>query len=131
MANHDAQSVSSLRLAIHEIRILTYEIRILTYMKQRDVQAIADDVRTVLRLLPHIEAIQARTIRCLMAAGLPLGLDRLVALIRDSPSSRHLLALTTALELNMGIEPRVAVEIREVAEDLRSDLETTWERLGQ
>ena len=123
VANHDAQSVSSLRLAIHEIRILTY-------MKQRDVQAIADDVRTVLRLLPHLEAIQARTIRCLMAAGLPLGLDRLVALIRDSPSSRHLLALTTALELNMGIEPRVAVEIREVAEDLRSDLETIWEQLA-
>ena len=43
-------------------------------------------------------------------------------LIKGSPAADVLLPLTTALELNLGLEPRVAMEVKEVAEDIRLDL---------
>ena len=72
--------------------------------------------------LPRLAAIPATSIRSLMAASFALGADRLAALIRESPSADHLLPLTTALDWELGKDPRVALEIREVAEDMRREL---------
>ena len=58
----------------------------------------------------------------LVLASLALDFDQMAALIRESPSSARLLPLLTALELEMGLEPRVATEVRKVAEDIRRDL---------
>ena len=43
-------------------------------------------------------------------------------LIVASAAADLLLPLTTALELELGLEPRVAREVEEVAEDIRRDL---------
>ena len=43
-------------------------------------------------------------------------------LIKSSPSDALLLPLRTALERELGFEPRVAREIEEIAEDIRRDL---------
>ena len=43
-------------------------------------------------------------------------------LIRSSPAASLLLPLTTALELELGLEPRVAKEVEEVAEDIRREM---------
>lgn len=51
-----------------------------------------------------------------------LGIDQLAVLIRESPAADHLLPLTTALELEMGEEPQVAIEVRRVAEDMQQEL---------
>ena len=51
-----------------------------------------------------------------------LGPQQMRDLIVASPAADLLLPLTTALELELGLEPRVAKEVEEVAEDIRRDL---------
>ncbi len=123
LADYDAEAVLTLRLATHEIRSLTY-------IKEGDVTAVADDVRAILLTLSRLAAIPPRSIRSLMAASFALGIDRMASLIRESPSADHLLPLTTALDWEMGEKPRVAIEIREVAEDMRRDLAEIREQLS-
>ena len=123
VADHNEKAVLSLRLATHEIRVLTY-------IKEGDVPAVADDVRAILLTLPRLAAIPPRSIRSLMAASFALGIGRMASLIRESPSADQLLPLTTALEWEMGEKPRVAIEIREVAEDMRRDLAEIREQLS-
>ena len=123
VADYDAETV-------FELRLLVYEIRILTYINERNVPAVVDDVQVILQTLPRLAAMSARSIRSLMAANLALGADRLAALIRKSPSADQLLPLTTALDWEMGKEPRVAIEVEEVAKDMRRDLAEIREQLS-
>ena len=60
----------------------------------------------------------------LMKVSVPLGPARVRDLIQASPAAHLLLPLTTALEWEMGLEPRVAREVEEVAEDIRRKLAT-------
>ena len=123
VADYDAQAVSTLRLTTHGIRVLTY-------IKQGNTPAVANDIRAILRTLPRLAAIPSRSIRSLMVASYALGIDRMASLIRESPSANHLLPLTTALDWEMGKKPRVAIEIREVAEDMRRELAEVREHLS-
>ena len=113
--DYDAEAVLRSRLATHEIRVLTY-------IKEGDVPAVADDVRAILLTLPRLPVMPPRSIRSLMAATLVLGVDQMARLIRESPSAEHLLPLTTALDWEMGKKPRVATEVKKVAEDIRREL---------
>ena len=110
--------------------VATHEIRVLTYIKEGNVPGVADDVRAILLALPRLPVISSRSIRSLMAASFALGADRLAALIRESPSANHLLPLTTALDWEMGKKPRVAMEVREVAEDIRRELAEIREQMS-
>ena len=121
---YDAEAVLSLRLATHEIRVLTY-------IKEGNVPAVVEDVRAILLALPRLPALPPRSIRSLMAASLALGIDRMASLIRESPSANHLLPLTTALDWEMGKKPRVAIEVRQVAEDMRRELAEIREQLSK
>ena len=80
------------------------------------------DIRTVLGILPELDGFPEGLIGDVVSASPVLGFDQMSTLIRESPSSALLLPLTTALELEMGLEPRVAIEVREVAEDIRREL---------
>ena len=120
---YDAEAVFSLRLATHEIRVLTY-------IKEGNVPAVVEDVRAILLALPRLPALPPRSIRSLMAASFALGSDRMASLIRESPSANHLLPLTTALDWEMGKKPRVAIEVRQVAEDMRAALREIREQMG-
>ena len=80
------------------------------------------DVQAVLGILPELDDLPEGLIADLMVASPHLGFDQMATLIRESPSAALLLPLTTAFELEMGLEPRVAIEIREVAEDVRQVL---------
>ena len=123
VADYDAEAVFELRLTI-------YEIRVLTYIKEGNVPAVTDDVQAILQTLPRLAAMPATSIRSLMAASLALGVDRMASLIRESPSADHLLPLTTALDWEMGKMPRVAIEVRQVAEDMRRELAEVREHLS-
>ena len=90
--------------------------------RPKDHSWTAGDIRTVLETPPELGTIPEGLIQTLLSASLTLGFDQLATLIRESPSAAPLLPLTTALELEMGLEPRVAVQVREVAEDVRRDL---------
>ena len=123
LADYDAEAALNVRLA-------TYEIRVLTYIKNGDKAAIAEDVRAILRALPRLAAMPPRSIQSILAASVAIGADQMVLLVNESPAARHLLPLTTALELEMSVEPRVPIEIREVAEDMRAKLGEIRERMG-
>ena len=123
VADYDAEAVFELRLTI-------YEIRVLTSIKEGNVPAVTDDVQAILQTLPRLAAMPATSIRSLMAASFALGADRLAALIRESPAANHLLPLTTALDWEEGRDPRVAIEVREVAEDMRRKLAEVREHLS-
>lgn len=117
--------------AVLTLRLVTYGIRVLAYTGEDNLAAVTADVQEILRTLPRLSAVPAGTIPSLMVAGYALGLDRMASLIRESPSAGHLLPLTTALELEMGEEPRVAIEVRKVAEDMQLELAEIREQLSK
>ena len=57
-----------------------------------------------------------------MDVSVDLGPARMRELIQASPSANLLLPLTTALEKELGLEPRVAREVGEIAQDIRREL---------
>lgn len=96
--------------------------RPITGVGQGDRPAAEHGIRALLGILPQLDSIPARTIRSLMTSSLELGVDEAASLIRVSPSANLLVPLTTALELEMGLQPRVAAEVHTVADDIRRDL---------
>ena len=80
------------------------------------------DLQAAFELLPKIDIIPRTCVDVLMIFCIKLGPRRMLALIQASSSSALLLPLTTALELELGLNPRVAREVAEVAQDIRRDL---------
>ena len=80
------------------------------------------DVEAVLTLLPELGPIPREAVTALMDFSVALGPQRMCELIQASPSPHLLLPLTTALERELGREPRVAREVDEVARDIQRTL---------
>ena len=89
-----------------------------------DRSACEHDVEAVLALLPELGFIPREGIMALMDFSVDLGPQRMRDLIQTSPSAQLLLPLTTALERELGHEPRVAREVDEVAQDIQQTLAT-------
>lgn len=88
------------------------------------------DIQTVLALLPELAWLPGHILDVLMAFSIQLGPAQMLALIQSSPSAATLLPLATALERELGMEPRVAREVEEVAEDIRERLARIREAAG-
>ena len=82
------------------------------------------DVQEALSLLGDKTPLSALSMVALMELSVDIGPQRMNKLIRESPAGDLLLALTTALELELGSEPRVAREVDEVAQDIRRQLKS-------
>ena len=80
------------------------------------------DIKAMLAILPELDSLPSAVLDALMAFSIDLGPTRMRELVQASPSADLLLPLTTALEWELGLEPRVAREVEEVAEDIRRDL---------
>ena len=88
-----------------------------------DPSAGEQDITAILAALPGLGTLPlAGSLGALKAFSIEIGPARMRELIRASPAADFLLPLTTALEREMGLEPRVAREVEEVAEDIRRDL---------
>ena len=87
-----------------------------------DRSASEPDVEAVLALLPELDPIPREALMALMDFSVALGPQRMCELIQASPSPHLLLPLTTALEWELGLEPRVAREVEEVAQDIQRKL---------
>ena len=105
-----------------EMRLRGHLIRARATLAGGDRSACARDVEEVLALLPEISPPPRYGIDALMFFSVALGVERMCELVKASPSASLLLPLTTALEMELGVEPRVAQEVKEVAEDIRRDL---------
>ena len=87
-----------------------------------DPSGSAQDIEAMLAILPELDSFPKGGLRALMKFSIDLGPARMRELIQASPSADLLLPLTTALEWELGLEPRVAREVEEVAQDIRRDL---------
>lgn len=89
---------------------------------REDSVASKQDYKTALETLPSLDEIPPETIGSLIAAAAELGSDPVLALINASSSADVVLPLKTALEMDLGRTPRVALEVGEVAKDIGKDL---------
>ena len=96
-------------------------IRATALLAGGDRSACEHDVEAVLALLPELGLVR-EAIVALMDFGVDLGPQRMRELIHASPSEHLLLPLTTALERELGHEPRVAREVADVAQDIQQQL---------
>ena len=98
-------------------------IRAEAVLASGDPSACEQDITAILAALPGLGTLPVmRSLGALMAFSIEIGPARMRELVRASPAADLLLPLTTALEREMGLEPRVAREVEEVAEDIRRDL---------
>ena len=105
-----------------ENRRLAYLIRAKATLASGDLSASERDIAAILTILPDLDSLPKESLDALMEFSIEIGPERMVELIQASPSANLLLPLTTALEQELGHEPRVALEVAEVAEDIRKDL---------
>ena len=105
-----------------EIRWLAYLSRARATLASGDLSASERDIAEILTILPNLDSLPKESLEELMTFSIEIGPERMVELIQTSPSANLLLPLTTALEQELGHEPRVALEVAEVAEDIRKDL---------
>ncbi len=97
-------------------------IRARAMLAEGDRSGCERDLESVLRLLPELGSLPAEIIEALMDFTLELGPARVRQMIAESPSEALLLPLMTVVEEDLGLEPRVAREVEEVAADIRRNL---------
>ena len=105
-----------------ENRWLGLRVRARASLASGNPSACEQDIIASLAILPELESITRDDLDALMTFSIELGPKHMRALIKASPSATLLLPLTTALEQELGMEPRVAQEVEEVAKDIRRDL---------
>ena len=110
------------KTTVLNLRVEAHQLRLLSCIGLRDTPAALSDTRAVLRIISQLDAVPDGLIGTLLSATLLLDFRQMATLIRESPSADRLLPLTTALELEIGLHPRVAIEVQKVAEDIQSDL---------
>ena len=81
------------------------------------------DIEAMLAILPKIAPLPTESMDALVEFATGVGAKRMRELIQASPAADLLLPLTTALEWELGLKPRVAREVEEVAGDIRRCLE--------
>ncbi len=90
-----------------------------------DVPASERDLSTILSCLAGAEDLSAPSLRTLLVLSAQLGPTRVLGAIEGSSAADGLLPLTTALQQEIGLKPRVAREVDEVAHDIRKELART------
>ena len=84
--------------------------------------ACEQDVKDHLSILPRLSSLHKDDLGDLCRLAVHLDIEQMRELIKASSAASLLLPLTTALEKELGLEPRVAKEVDEIAEDIRRDL---------
>ncbi len=110
------------RAGMPDSRLQGHLIRARAHLAEGDGEACAGDVETALSILPELNMLPRDVLVALADLSAGVGRERMCDLIKSSPASDLLLPLRTALELELGLEPRVAREVEEIAEDIRREL---------
>ena len=103
-------------------RLQGHLIRARGHLAEGDGEAGARDVETALSILPELKMLPRDVVVALADLSKGVGPERMCDLIKSSPVGDLLLPLRTALEQELGLEPRVAREVKEIAEDIRGEL---------
>ena len=89
------------------------------------------DIEAILAILPQLDSLPWQILVGFLEFTIVLGPERMKEIIDASPASKVLLPLVTALEQEVGREPRVALEVAEVAQDIRKDLAKLRDARGE
>ena len=108
--------------AMPDNRWRAHLLRARARLREGGKAACALDIEAGLEILPDLDVLPKEALDALSDIAPAFGLAEMSDLIRKSPASDLLLPLTTALERESGLEPRVAKEVEEVAEDIRRDM---------
>ena len=107
---------------LSKYRIRGHLIRVEAFLAEGKRTACEHDIESILALLPEHGPLFEEVVHALVDFTVELGPARMRELIAGSPSAARLLPLLTALERELGLEPRVAREVEEVAQDIREEL---------
>ncbi len=110
------------RGGIPDSRLQSHLTRARAHLAEGDGEACAGDVETALSILPELNMLPREVLVALAEISAGVGPERMCDLIASSPAGDLLLPLRTALERELGLEPRVAREVEEIAEDIRREL---------
>ena len=110
------------RAGIPDSRLQGHLIRARAHLAEGDGEACAGDVETALSILPELNMLPRDVLVALADLAAGVGPERMCSLIESSPAGDLLLPLRTALERELGLDPRVAKEVEEIAEDIRREL---------
>ena len=106
----------------HQYRLGALFIRASCRADNREGEMAEADIASALALLPTCESSLGTSVGWLIRLAIRLGPGCVLELIKRSPAAAMLLPLATALELEQGLTPRVAIEVQEVAEDIRQHI---------
>ena len=109
---------------------LRHNIRAQAHLIEGDRAACERDIKALLSILPRISPLRKDDLDDLCRLAVDLGFERMLELIEASPAAGLLLPLATALEKELGAEPRVAREVEDIADDIRRDLNRHKRALG-
>ena len=110
------------RMGLADRRLQGHLLRAQAHLATGNADACAEDVETALSLVPVLNALPSGLVVDLADLAAGIGMEKMCDLIRSSPIDDLLLPLRTAFERELGLEPRVAREVEEVAEDIRREL---------
>ncbi|MDE0702359.1 MAG: tetratricopeptide repeat protein [Rhodospirillaceae bacterium] len=110
------------RAGMPDSRLQGHLLRARAHLAEGDRETCADDVEAALSILPELKMLPRGALVALADLSAGVGLERMCDLIEASPGGELLLPLRTALQRELGLEPRVAREVEEVAEDIRREL---------
>ncbi len=109
-------------MELHWNKSRGYMIRARAYLTEGNGARCEQDVKAFLSILPRLSSLHKDDLADLCRLAVNLGFQEMLDWIKASPADNLLLPLATALEKELGVEPRVAKEVEEIAEDLRRDL---------
>ena len=110
------------RAGMPDSRLQGHLIRARAHLAEGDGEACSAGVVTALSILPELNMLPRDVLVALADLSAGIGPERMCDLIKSSPAGDLLLPLRTALERELGLEPRVAREVEEIAEDIRREL---------
>ena len=93
-----------------------------------DRAACARDLGTLLGILPPRDDLPSQIVHAVIGFCARLEPMRALELIQASPAAHLLLPLVTALQQEVGLNPRVSREVQEVAQDVRNKLTLARQR---
>lgn len=102
-----------------EDRLRWHMIRAKAALAGGQTSSYREDIESSLAILAELGSLPKGTVELLMSLSVELGPADMHALIQASSAASLLLPLVTALECELGMEPRVAREVEEVARDIR------------
>lgn len=111
--------------------VLAHEITVRAHLAEgnaRDAKGAAD---AMLSNLPSVQRLHKTALETVMELSRVIGQEQAIELIQASPAHDLLLPLTVALQRDIGLEPRVAHEVDEVARDVQKGLNEGDPRVRQ